>query len=697
VLALAAVLLASTASAQTTVATFDKATIGGDTLPADVLRVLGIGNIGSGSGTINPLEIDNLGDVRKDTNTTVSTAGAHTWGAAGQFSSTLGVTGATTLSSTLAVTGNTTITGNLIGGSGTLLVTSPTHFTGSTVGLAALGASNVRVGVNTTSPRVILEDVGSPQWEIDNVDGLFRLVRMDSAGTVDNRPFQIDGNINLQPMGRRLLPVEPYGVDIGSQQYKFGALWTGDLYADRLVTIENIGTIDNRWLIGSGNVLDEDLSPSATTMITRYNNYATGTFIYLQKFARTEFIKTGSGPTLTNKIANGSFENGLTSNWATTSATASAVTTKSFHGEYSMLVDASANPSFVGYSAFSFTTATTYTVCFNARRVDGATMADGAVGIFMRDSYVDAVAQQTQTDGWARFCRTAAAGANATTVLSIATKGVDMYIDAVQVEETSTERTYSEYRASYTIARNQEGGSSVANQWYRGDGMFGVGAVSGDGWLDCYAIRGIKAATEQGPACVANVRTGSSYNSWAPRAVWGNLDGLYGYSGTTYGFAAGDSTAAWLAFDSTNGIRGMSGSTKKFGITMAGVASFVEGAVTIDNTGLFITNSSSSTGENLAYTFKGGITYIKRPGLFYSESSGTGELALAAGDRSSGVTNLALSAAVGNVNLSGIHVTVTTVGGNFWMNGVPAFSGTKVMGACTVTFTNGVTTNVTGC
>ena len=62
------------ASAQTTVATYDKATIGGDSLPADVLRILGIGNVGSGSGTINPLAIDNLGDVRKDTTTTVSTA-----------------------------------------------------------------------------------------------------------------------------------------------------------------------------------------------------------------------------------------------------------------------------------------------------------------------------------------------------------------------------------------------------------------------------------------------------------------------------------------------------------------------------------------------------------------------------------------------------------------------------------------------
>lgn len=658
---------------------------------SETAHIEGIRDRSFGSGTINHLTVDSNGDLFFDTQVPRKNA-TETIAASWNFNAGLQVQGITTLSASggvLGVSTPATVQGDVIS-------TGALHARGS-LSLTAIGADNVRAGVNSGSARVILEENGVNQWGMDNIAGVYRLVRMDGSGTVDSLPFQIDGNINVKPQGRRIMPVDPYGVDLGSQQYKFGALWTGDLYADRLVTIENIGTIDNRWLIGSGNVLDEDLAPASTAMVTRYNNYATGTFIYLQKFARTEFVKTSSGPTLTNKITNGSFETGATTNWAGTTATLSAVTTKSFHGEYSMLVDATSGTSFAAFGAFGFTTGTTYTVCFNARRVDGAAMANGAVSIFMRDSFVDANPQQTQTDTWARFCRTAAAGANATTFLSIGTKGVDMYLDAVQVEETATERVYSEYRSSYTIARNQEGGSSVANQWYQGDGMFGVGAVTGDGWIDCYAIRGIKSAAEQGPACVVNVRTGSSFNSWGPRAIWGNMDGLYGYSGTTYGFAAGDSAAAWIAFDSTNGIRGMSGATKKFGITMAGVASFVEGAVTIDGTGLFITNSSSSTGENLAYTFKGGITYIKRPGLFYSESAGVGELSLSAGDRSSGTTNLVLTAAVGNTNISGAHVTVTTTAGGFWMNGLSGFTGTKVMGSCTTVITNGVITDVTGC
>src|SRR5688572_2066498 len=106
------VLGASQAAAQTSVATYDKATIGGDSLPADVFRLLGLGNVGSGSGTINPLTLDNLGDVRKDTNTTVSTAGA--WNHTALF--TLGA--------------GLNLTGNLTPGSGTLPVVGALSTTG---------------------------------------------------------------------------------------------------------------------------------------------------------------------------------------------------------------------------------------------------------------------------------------------------------------------------------------------------------------------------------------------------------------------------------------------------------------------------------------------------------------------------------------------------------------------------------------
>jgi hypothetical protein len=511
---------------------------------------------------------------------------------------------ANTFSLAQVFSSNVTISGNLVGGLGSLFVTSPTFFTGSTVGLGALGASNVRIGVNTTSPRIILEDVGSSQWEIDNVDGLFRIVRMDTTGTVYDFPLRIDSNIAVQPPGRRIVPMEPYGVDLGSQQFKFGALWVGDAFFDRLVTIENMGTVDNRWLVGNGNALDEDLSPSATTMITRYNNYVSGTFIYLQKFARTEFIKTTSGASTTNLHTAPSFETGSVSAWSAASGIASIAvnTAKSYHGETSMLVDANANPSTFFYNVAPLINTVQYTTCFYARRTDGAVMADGAVQIWQANAYVDAAAQPTQTDGWYRFCRTSTAsnpgGGNQN--LFINTKGVDMYIDAVQTEMTATQRPFSEYRASYSIVRNQEG-TGQANQWYAGDGMFSVGAVAGDGWIDCYALRGIKSATEQGPGCVVNVRTGSSYNSWGPRAAWGNLNGLYGYGSTTYGFAAGDSAATFLTATASDGVTIWSGSQKKFWADTSGNLKLA-GDLVIGTTGVFGSEGILRSIDAVAFT-----------------------------------------------------------------------------------------------
>jgi hypothetical protein len=232
----------------------------------------------------------------------------------------------------------------------------------------------------------------------------------------------------------------------------------------------------------------------------------------------------------------------------------------------------------------------------------------------MRDSYVDAPAQQTQTDGWARFCRTAAAGSDSTQVLVIATKGVDMYLDTVQLEETSTQRVYSEYRASYSIARNQEGGGGVANQWYAGDGMMSVGAVTGDGWLDCYAIRGTKSASEIGPACVANVRIGSSFNDWTPFAAWGNLDGLYGISGTRWGFRAGYQPLTAIGADSVEGFTIKNNGTAVFQADTSGNLSLT-GNQTIGTNGIFRTASATALTTGTGIYMAGGTTPVFRVGV----------------------------------------------------------------------------------
>jgi hypothetical protein len=103
---------------------------------------------------------------------------------------------------------------------------------------------------------------------------------------------------------------------------------------------------------------------------------------------------------------------------------------------------------------------------------------------------------------------------------------------------------------TYTVTRNLDG--SGANAWYAGDAMLNTG-TTGNGFIDLYSVSGVMSGN--GPTIVGNVRTGTTYNQIAPRWAAGNLNGLYGYSATTYGFAAGDSTASWFSVDPTNGVR----------------------------------------------------------------------------------------------------------------------------------------------
>jgi hypothetical protein len=105
---------------------------------------------------------------------------------------------------------------------------------------------------------------------------------------------------------------------------------------------------------------------------------------------------------------------------------------------------------------------------------------------------------------------------------------------------------------SYSVTRNLDG--SGANAWSAGDAVLNTG-VSGDGYIDLYSLAGLIPGDTVGPTIVGNVRTGTTWNSVAPRWAIGNLDGLYGYSATTYGAAFGDPSGAWLKIDPTNGVR----------------------------------------------------------------------------------------------------------------------------------------------
>lgn len=106
---------------------------------------------------------------------------------------------------------------------------------------------------------------------------------------------------------------------------------------------------------------------------------------------------------------------------------------------------------------------------------------------------------------------------------------------------------------TYTVTRNLDG--TGANVWYAGDAMFNTG-TTGDGFIDLYSIRGVKAATQYGPTIVGNVRNSATYNDWTECWAVGNLNGIYGYGVDTYGVGLGKYSAAdYITIDPTNGIR----------------------------------------------------------------------------------------------------------------------------------------------
>jgi hypothetical protein len=160
------------------------------------------------------------------------------------------------------------------------------------------------------------------------------VLSIEQRRTTDQTSISLDGNITVAPYGKYILPATTLETSLGSINKKFGAIWTGDLFAETLVAIDAIGTVGNHWLIGTTNILDEDISSSATTIITRYNSFLNNEFVLLQAFGKSEIIKITSGATAFNKISNPSFETNNTTGWdVSASDVLTNSTAKSYKGE----------------------------------------------------------------------------------------------------------------------------------------------------------------------------------------------------------------------------------------------------------------------------------------------------------------------------------------------------------------------------
>jgi hypothetical protein len=159
---------------------------------------------------------------------------------------------------------------------------------------------------------------------------------------------------------------------------------------------------------------------------------------------------------------------------------------------------------------------------------------------------------------------------------------------------------------TYSVTRNLDG--TGANNWIAGDAVVNTG-TTGSGHINLYAETGILSGI--GPTIVGNVRTGATYSDVSPRWAIGNLNGLYGYSSSTFGVAIGNYSGIWLSMDDTNGFQVKYGGTTRIQLATSGNATFV-GQITAASGSIggwilgsdYIRDNADTTG--LASTYTGG-------------------------------------------------------------------------------------------
>lgn len=109
------------------------------------------------------------------------------------------------------------------------------------------------------------------------------------------------------------------------------------------------------------------------------------------------------------------------------------------------------------------------------------------------------------------------------------------------------------------VTRDLNGDGALA--WDAGSAIVVTGHTTAAGWIDLYSTSGLAQSSTYGPTIVGNMRQSSTWNNWKERWAIGNLNGLYGYSATSYGVAFGNPAATHITIDDTNGYRLLNNAT----------------------------------------------------------------------------------------------------------------------------------------
>lgn len=208
--------------------------------------------------------------------------------------------------------------------------------------------------------------------------------------------------------------------------------------------------------------------------------------------------------------------------------------------------------------------------------------ATGASGLYVRDLPSAAGMAVFQNNDWVvmrTFSRSAGSLTIAECVGTVTldtTYGVSGFTAGTASTPATQRYNFTRGGAGCTGAAGSFGASTSAIAAETLSLDFGV---SGNGYYEVNSIDGAYAANSP-YAQVVTWSTCPVSTNRSLRTRFGQLNGSYNYSTSTWGFAAGDATTANITIDSTNGIRIRSGTTNKITLDTAGNANFT-GTVTV--------------------------------------------------------------------------------------------------------------------
>jgi hypothetical protein len=312
----------------------------------------------------------------------------------------------------------------------------------------------------------------------------------------------------------------------------------------------------------TGVVYFDDVSMYESAIHVKHQNLIDGDIAYMEDIGQIEFVLVGAGGSAvyggSELVLNPGFESATAhdfDNWTEDTDGGKSIITQdsgSVHsGTYSCKITTETGGS-IGtvHQTMTVTALTYYRLTFWTR---GSGSDDGKFLVYDMSNFSNIIPNtQTQVIGtsYKQLEVEFLTPANCTSVriyfYCSGTAGEDVWFDDASLLAEVGE----DYE--YAIARNLDG--SGLNTWIAGSALVNT-QQPGDGFIDLYSETGISNGI--GPSIVGNIRDSTAYNGWAPHFVLGQMDGVYGYSGSTVGLGLGHygPGTAYITIDESNGLR----------------------------------------------------------------------------------------------------------------------------------------------